>query len=68
MVPGERQPLVCVPESALAYRPRRAVTLSIGVGMGDLTTTLADTDLEHRSETAINAYVQSRRHNINPGI
>jgi hypothetical protein len=42
--------------------------VSLSVGMGDLTTTLADTDLDHRSENAINAYVQSRRHNLNPGI
>jgi hypothetical protein len=36
--------------------------------MGDLTTTLADTDLDHKSEDAINKYVQSRKHNIDPGI
>ncbi len=42
--------------------------VSIGFGMGDLTTTLADTDLDHKSEDAINKYVQSRKHNIDPGI
>lgn len=42
--------------------------VSIGVNMGNLNTTLADTDLDHRSEDAINKYVQSRKHNLNPGI
>jgi hypothetical protein len=51
-----------------AYPMGPCAGVSIGVSMGDLMTTLADTDLDHRSEDAINAYVQSRKHNINPGI
>jgi hypothetical protein len=51
-----------------AYPMGPCAGVSIGVNMGNLMTTLADTDLDHRSEDAINAYVQSRRHNINPGI
>ncbi len=51
-----------------AYPMGPCAGVSLSVGMGDLTTTLADTDLDHRSENAINAYVQSRRHNLNPGI